>query len=696
MTDVNKGSGPQDALHSLASDNPFSQSWDTPFGLPPFDQIKSEHFMPAFEAGLSQHRAELAAIKEQSGSVTFANTIDALETAGQGLNRVAKVFFNVSAAHTNDALQEIEREIAPKLAAHSSEIYLDQDLFRRVKELFVKIDTLDLTVEQKRMLDRYHTWFVRAGAELEERARTRVSDIQKQIATLSTTFNQNVLADEQAWHMVLDGQEDLAGLSENLRAAAARAASDRGLDGKYVVTLARSSVEGFLTFSSRRDLREKAFKAWAERGAKEGKTDNRTILKDIVSLRAELASLMGFESYADYALEETMAKSPDAVNNLLQKVWQPAVSKAAEEAVALTALAQSEGDNQEIAPWDWRYYAEKERQARYDMDETELRPYLALDNVIEAAFETANKLFGLSFTPVKEAPVYHEDCRVWDVHDQNGHHIAVFIGDYFARSSKRSGAWMSGFRSQKKIGGEQRPIIVNVLNVAAGLPGEPTLISFDDAETLFHEFGHALHGMLSDVTYPSLSGTSVTRDFVELPSQLFEHWVRHPEALKRFARHYKTGEQMPVEMLERLQAARNFNQGFATIEYTASALVDMALHARSQNDPVKDIEAFERETLEQIGMPSEIIMRHRLPHFMHITGGYAAGYYSYLWSEVMDADAFGAFEETGDIYDGDTAQRLKQHIYAAGNRQDPEQAYIAFRGRQPEIESLMKKRGFSS
>ncbi len=684
-----------DRLVTLDSANPFEQTWETPFGLPPFEAIKPEHFPPAFEAGLEQHRANIEKIKSQPDAATLANTIDALEMAGRGLNRVSKVFFNLSGAHTNDALQEIERDMAPKLAAHSSAIFLDQTLFARIKYLHGRMAELGLSEEQARMLDRYQSWFKRAGAELNDAARARVSEIQQQLATLSTRFNQNVLADEQAWHMVLDGEEELAGLSDSLREAAAKAATDMGLEGKHVITLARSSVEGFLTFSARRDLREEAFEAWGARGAKPGDTDNRGLLVEIVALRAEMAKLMGFDTYADYTLQETMAKTPDAVNDLLLKVWEPAVAQVAEERDALAALAKSEGENAEIAPWDWRYYSEKQRKAQYDLDEAELSPYLSLENVINAAFETANKLFGLTFTPVETAPKYHKDCRVFDVRDGDGKHVAVFIGDYFARSSKRSGAWMSGFRGQRKLHGEVRPVIVNVMNFAAVAPGEDVLISFDDAETLFHEFGHGLHGMLSDVTYGSLSGTNVTRDFVELPSQLFEHWMRHPKALERFARHHKTGEPMPADLLKRLQAARNFNQGFSTVEYTASALVDMALHAHPADKAIEDVEAFETATLEKIGMPKEIIMRHRLPHFMHITGGYAAGYYSYLWSEVMDADAFGAFEEAGDIYDAETAKRLKTNIYAVGNKRDPEEAYRGFRGRGPEIESLMKKRGFA-
>ncbi|MEL7049417.1 MAG: M3 family metallopeptidase, partial [Pseudomonadota bacterium] len=444
-----------------------------------------------------------------------------------------------------------------------------------------------------------------------------------------------------------------------------------------------------------RDLREKAFKAWVKRAEKTGPDGNPAILSKAIELRTELASLLGFESYADYALSETMAKTPDAVSALLTPVWQAAKERADEERDALQSRARGSGQNEPLEAWDWRYYAEQERKAQFDIDESEIRPYLELNNMIAAAFHVAGRLFGLKFKELEDAERYHPDVRVFEVTDRKGEHVALFYGDYFARSSKRSGAWMSRFRAQHKLGGKTtRPIIVNVLNFARGGDGEPTLLSFDDAHTLFHEFGHGLHGILSDVTYPSLSGTAVSRDFVELPSQLYEHWLSEPEILREFAKHYKTGKPIPKSLLKRLKAADTFNQGFATVEYTACALVDMAIHANGTGKPVKP-SAFEKKTLNNLGMPSEIVMRHRLPHFMHIMGGYAAGYYSYMWSEVMDADAFAAFKEAGDIFDPKTAKRLKDHIYSTGNTQDPEQAYLAFRGRPPSIEGLLKKRGFA-
>ncbi len=525
------------------------------------------------------------------------------------------------------------------------------------------------------------------------KSRKRVGAINMRLAELVTAFSQNVLTDEQSWRLALDDESDLAGLPEGLRAAAARTAADLKSPAKYVITLARSSIEPFLQFSARRDLREEAFKAWIKRGENGGKTDNRAIVTEIVQLRAEMARLMGYRTFAAYSLDDTMAKTPEAVRGLLGQVWQAAVSRVGEERDALAALARKDGGNYRLEAWDWRYLAEKERKARYDLDEAEIRPYLPLGRMIEAAFDTATRLFGLTFTELPDAPRYHPDVRVWHVTTKAGDDVGIFMGDYFARPSKRSGAWMSSYRSQHKLGKGERPIIVNVLNFARGAEGEETLLSIDDARTLFHEFGHGLHGLLSDVTYPSLSGTNVTRDFVELPSQLYEHWLTRPEVLKKFARHVKTGKPMPDDLIRRMTAARTFNQGFATTEYVASALVDMDLHAL-ENPGALDVGAFEAETLKRIGMPREVVMRHRIPHFQHIMGGYAAGYYSYLWSEVMDADAFAAFEEAGDIYDKKTARRLKEHVYSAGNRRDPLEAYIAFRGRPPKVDSLLKKRGF--
>jgi peptidyl-dipeptidase Dcp len=677
------------------SGNPLLTRWGWKFGEPPFEKIETRHFRPALLAAFREHKAEIEKIAANPARPTFANTILAMEKSGALLARVGSVFGNLEATDSTPELQEIAREMAPRFAAHETQIWLDARLFKRIDELYQNRDALKLNDEERRVLERHHLTFVRAGARLSPTAKSRVKAINARLASLVTQFMQNVLKDEQSWQLVLEGERDLAGLPQTFIDGARRAASDVGLEGMALVTLARSSVEGFLTFSSRRDLREQAFNAWIARGAGGGETDNRRIVTEVVTLRSEYAKLMGFKTFADFNLEDTMAKKPAAVQDLMTAVWSKAVARAAEERDALATHARQNGENSDIAAWDWRYYAEKVRKAKFDLDEAEIRPYLQLDQMIEAAFDCATRLFGLTFRQLKDFKGYHPDVRAWEALDKSGTHAGVFIGDYFARSSKRSGAWMSSFRSQHKIGKGQMPIIINVLNFAKGADGEPSLLSFDDARTLFHEFGHGLHGLLSNVTYPSISGTSVSTDFVELPSQLYEHWLSTPDVLGRYAVHYKTGKPMPASLHNRLKAARNFNQGFATVEYTASALVDMALHAADSAE-VGDIEKFEVAALERIGMPREIVMRHRLPHFMHIIGGYGAAYYSYLWSEVMDADAFAAFEETGNVFDPATAGRLKEYIYSAGNRRDPHDAYVAFRGRPPKIEGLLKKRGLAA
>lgn len=672
--------------------NPLLGTWRTPFKAPPFDRIEGKHFAPAFSKALKEHKAEIRDIAERTAKPSFQNTIVALEKSGALLNRVAEVFFNLSSADTNEALQAIERDITPKLAQHQSALYLNRKLFARIADLYERRDDLDLDAEQQRVLERTHTAFVRSGAKLDAKSRKRIAEINMRLATLATEFGQNVLADEQSWHMFLNDDKDLAGLPESVRAQAAQAAIALGKPGLHAITLARSSVEPFLTFSARRDLREEAFKAWAKRGENGGKTDNRKVVVEIVKLRAEMARLLGYESYAAYSLEDTMAKTPEAVRGLMDKVWPAGLKRAAEERAALEARARDEGGNFSIEAWDWRYYSEKERKARFDLDEAEVRSYLVLDNVLEAAFDTASKLFGIVFEERDDVPVYHPDVRAWEVRTKKGEHVGLFLGDYFARPSKRSGAWMSSFRTQQKLTGDVRPIVTNVMSVARGAEGTPTLLSFDDARTLFHELGHGLHGLLSDVTYPSLAMTNVLRDFVELPSQLYEHWLSRPEVLKKFALHHETGKPMPDRLLKQLKAARTFNQGFQTVEYTASALLDMELHTLGEAESL-DIDTFEKNVLSRIGMPAEIVPRHRVPHFQHIIGGYAAGYYSYLWSEVMDADAFAAFEEAGDIFDRKTATKLKTHIYAAGGKRDALDAYVAFRGRAPETEGLLRKRG---
>ena len=681
---------PQDAA------SPFDEAkWSTPYGLPPFERIAPEHFGPAFERAIAAHAAEVEAIARDEGKPDFANTVAALERAGEALDRVASTFFNLTGSHTNPALQAIEREVAPALARHSSAIHLNADLWQRLSAIDAEAENIG--EEERRVLDRYRTRFRRAGADLGPEAKQRVAEIAARMAELGTRFGQNLLADESRFTLPLDGEEDLAGLPPFLREAAAEAALERGAEG-HVITLSRSLIEPFLVFSTRRDLRERAYEAWIGRGESGTETDNRAIIAEIVALRAERARLLGFDSFAHFKLDDTMAGSPEAAMELLRDVWTPALRRAGEERDRLQGLVQAEGHNFAIRAHDWRHYAEKLRRAEHDLDEAEIKPYLPLEGMIQAAFDTASRLFGLRFEEIADVPRYHPDVRAWAVTNADGSAVGLFLGDYFARPSKRSGAWMSAFRSQERLAGDVKPIIVNVMNFAKAPRGEPTLLSFDDARTLFHEFGHALHGLLSDVTYPLLAGTAVSGDFVELPSQLYEHWLEQPDVLRRHARHYRTEEPMPEALLGRLIAARTFNQGFSTVEYTASAIVDMTLHLSAAGEEGLDVPTFEAEALRRIAMPAEIAMRHRSPHFAHIFSGdgYAAGYYSYLWSEVLDADAFDAFREAGDIFDPETAARLRRFVYGAGNLRDPRDAYTAFRGRLPSIEPLLKKRGLAA
>lgn len=676
-----------------ASGNPLLQPFATPFEVPPFDEIRPEHFRPAYEHALAAHSAEIEAIAGNPAEPTFENTIEALERAGEELSRVGDVFDCLSGAHTNDAIEEIEREMSPRLAAHFSRIYLNGALFGRVEALWRRRGELGLGGEQMRVLERYRTSFRRSGAHLDQASRERLEAISERLASLGTAFSQNVLADERDYVLVLEGEADLAGLPDFVRADAQAAAQARGLPGKHVVTLSRSSVEPFLTFSSRRDLREKAFRAFVARGDNGGKTDNKAIIAEIVRLRAERARLLGYETFAAYRLEDSMAKTPRAVRDLLDKVWPLARRRALADRDAMQQLVAEEGGNFRLAPWDWRYYAEKLRMRRHNIDEAAVKPYFQLENMIAASFDTASRLFGLSFRERKDIPVWHPDVRVWEV-SKNGRFMGLFFEDYFARPSKHSGAWMTTIRDQEKLDGDVRPLVVNVMNFSKAAPGEPSLLSYDDARTLFHEFGHALHALLSDVTYPRISGTSVFTDFVELPSQLYEHWFERPEVLRRFAVHYRTGQPIPEDLLKKLLAARTFDQGFATVEYVSSALVDLEFHSLALPGDL-DVAEFEHQELSRIGMPEEIVMRHRPPHFGHIFsgGGYAAGYYSYMWSEVLDADAFRAFEEAGDVFDPAIAKRLHDHIYSAGGSRDPEELYVAFRGRLPTPDALLKRRG---
>ncbi|WP_111428444.1 M3 family metallopeptidase [Rhodobacteraceae bacterium DSL-40] len=670
--------------------NPLLEPWNTPFELPPFDRIEDTDFAPAFDAALEKARANVAEIAGNPEAPSFANTIEAMERAEHTLDRVAAVFFNLAGAHTNENLEALQRELSPRLAAYHSEVMMNDALFERVAQLHEARETLGLDAEQKRVLELYHRMFVRAGAQLEGAERERLAGLMQRLASLGTSFSQNVLADERSWYMALD-EADLAGLPASLKAAAASAAAERGMGG-HVITLSRSLIVPFLQTCPDRALREKAFAAWVARGANEGATDNRAIVAETLALREERARLLGYPNFSAFKLEPEMAKTPEAVRDLLMAVWRPARAQAEADAAELEARLHEDGVNGALEPWDWRYYSAIRQREEHDLDESEVNPYIQLDAMIAAVFDVAGRLFGLSFTPI-EVPLHHPDARAWEVR-KGARHMGVFIGDYFARSSKRSGAWCSSFRSQSKLDGEVRPIVINICNFAKAPAGQPCLLTFDDARTLFHEFGHALHGLLSDVTYSFVSGTSVARDFVELPSQLYEHWLETPEVLKAHARHAETSTPMPQGLLDRLISARNYDQGFATVEYVASALVDLDFHAGpAPSDPM----ARQDEILHRIGMPKAIVMRHATPHFQHVFSGdgYSSGYYSYMWSEVMDADAFAAFRETGDVFDPDVAARLAANIYSAGGSRDAGDLYIAFRGRLPGVDALLEQRGFA-
>ncbi len=694
MTQPTPSGMPAAATMPATSGNPFFEPWTTPDGVAPFDRIEPEHFIPAYARALAEHEAEIAAIAVDPAPPDFDNTVAALERSGKTLERVSNVFHVLAGTHSNDVLLDIERELSPRIARHFNKIDTNEPLFRRIDTVMRGADKLGLDAEQKRVLERYHTGFRRSGAALDAEGKKRLGEIIERLASLSTAFSQNVLADEQAFTLQIE-EAELTGLPDFMREAMRAEAEERGLDG-YAVTLSRSSVEPFLQFSDRRELREKAFRAFIMRGDNGGATDNKAAIAEIVRLRAERARLLGFSDFAAYRLEDEMAKTPANVRKLLDTVWAPARASALADRDALQELVTEDGGNFKLAPWDWRYYVEKLRQRRCDFDEAAIKPYLNLDRIVEAAFYTARRLFGLSFLPRPDVPAWHADVRVWEVRGEGGKKIGLFFGDYFARPSKRSGAWMTSLRDQEKLSGDVTPLIVNVCNFAKAADGEPTLLSFDDARTLFHEFGHALHGLLSAVTYPKISGTNVATDFVELPSQLYEHWLQQPEVLRRFALHYQTGEPMPEQLLQRLLAARNFNVGCSTLEYIASAVVDLEFHSLPSPGDI-DSTAFEKAALDRIGMPDEIVMRHRSPHFGHVFSGdfYAAAYYSYMWSEVLDADAFAAFEETGDIFDPATAKRLRETIYATGGAQDPADAYKAFRGRLPSANALLRKRGFA-
>ena len=688
-------------VNPMVSSNPLLADWDTPYGLPPFNAIRPEHFAPALRTAMQANRAELDAIAAQPEPPSFDNTLAAFDRCARQLSRIEAVFYNLTASQTSPELQTVQREMAAPLAAHYNAVFMHAGLFQRVEALQARREALTLSVEQRRLLERTHLDFVRAGARLAPEAQARYGQVMERLAELTTTFAQNVLHDEASFQLVLRDESELAGLPPFARDAARQAAIDRGLSDAFVITLSRSLIVPFLTFSERRDLREQAWRAWVGRGEHVGEHDNRPVARAILELRSEQAQLHGHESYADFALTDTMAGTRAAVHKLLDEVWPRALDALARERQELEAVRREQAgaaDSGPIEAWDWRYWAEKVRQQRYALDDAEIKPYFPLPRLVQAAFDCAGRLFGLRFTPRDDLPVYHPDVKAYEVRDAAGSVVAIFLQDNFARAAKRSGAWMSSLRQQSRNepgGGAALPVVLNNNNFAKGAPGAPTLLSLDDARTLFHEFGHGLHGMLSDVTYERLSGTSVLRDFVELPSQLFEHWLSEPAVLKQHARHWQTDEPIPDDLIQRMHAARRFNQGYETVRYCASTFADMAVHSLAREQLPADLCAWEADTLQRLGLPQGVGMNHRLVHFQHLfsSSGYAAGYYVYLWAEVLDADGYEAFKEAGDPFDPGVAALLRRCVYASGNSLEPGAAYAAFRGRGPKVEPLLRKRG---
>ena len=679
-------------------DNPLLAKWEGPYGgVPPFDRVQIPLFKPALEAGMAAELAEIEKIANNPAPPDFQNTIVALEGAGEALDRVQTLYGIWGATMASPEFQVVQREMAPRLAGFYDQITQNEPLFKRIEAIYNSPAKAKLTAEQQRLTWLYYTNFVRAGARLNPDAKKRLSQINQQLAGLYTKFSQNVLAEETDQFLVLKSQDELAGLPQSLRDAAAAAAETKKQPGTWVIMNTRSSIDPFLTYSDRRDLREKAWRMFVNRGDNGGEHDNNAIITDILQLRAERAKLLGFPTHAHWRLENSMAKTPERAMELMEAVWKPSVARVHEEVADMQTLADKEGAKIKIEPWDYRYYMEKVRKAKYDLDQNEIKPYLQLEKLREGIFWVAGELFNFNFTPVTNVPVAHPDIRVWEVTDKTSKkHIGLWYFDPYARAGKRSGAWMNAYRTQERVNGEITTIVSNNANFVKGKPGEAVLISWDDATTMFHEFGHALHGLNSNVTYPSLSGTAVARDYVEFPSQLLEHWLSTPEVLQRFALHYQTGKPIPQELVDKIKRSATFNQGFATVEYLSAALVDMKLHLAG--DRKIDPDAFERETLAQLGMPKEIVMRHRTPQFLHIfsSDSYSAGYYSYLWSDVITADAFGAFVEGKGPYDKAVAERLRKYVFSVGNTIDPAEAYRQFRGRDPKIDALMKKRGFAT
>lgn len=677
------------------AENPFLSEYETPFGVPPFDKIKNEHFKPAFDEAFKQHNAEIQAIVQNSDAPTFDNTILAYENSGKLLNQVGTVFGNLNSANTNDELKALDIELAPISSAHRDNIALNDTLFNRIQSVWENRDQFDLNEEQFKLLENTYKSFVRSGANLTAEDKERLREINSRLSVLTVQFGQNVLAETNSFELVVDNEADLAGLPEGLRSAAADEAKARGHEGKWVFTLQNPSVMPFLQYADNRDLRRQLWEGYKNRGNNGNAHDNNEVLNEMVNLRLERANLLGYPTHAHYVLEEAMAENPDNVYNLLNDLWKPALAKAKTEAYDIKKEIEASGESFDPEPYDWRYYTEKIRQNRYAIDEAELKPYFSLENVTQGAFDVANKLFGLSFKRLDGVPVYHEEVEVYEVFDQDGSHLGLLYADFFPRASKRGGAWMTSYRKQETENGARiAPIISIVCNFTKPVGDQPALLTFDEANTLFHEFGHALHGLMSNVTYRSLSGTSVSRDFVELPSQIMENWAGHSDVLKMYAKHYETGEPIPDELIQKLEDAGTFNQGFATLEYLASSFVDMDYHTRTT--PVNEsADTFEANSLGKIGMISEIIPRHRSTHFTHIfAGGYSAGYYSYIWAEVLDADAFAAFKETS-LFDRATADAFRKNILERGGTEKPSVLYQKFRGKDPDPIHLMNNRGLN-
>jgi peptidyl-dipeptidase Dcp len=676
---------------AATTSNPLLAAWDTPFGVPPFAEIEDRHYLSALRAGMAEEKEEIAAILAQEKPPTFANTIEALERSGKLLSRVSRVFFAINGAHSNDAIREVARTIAPRLSAHGDDLFLNRDLFKRVQAVYQQRETLGLSPEQERLLEEAHKSFVRAGANLNDQAQERLREINGELAELSQLFGQNVLAETNSFELWVTEPEDLGNLPQGQVGVAAEEARRRGHQEGWSFTLARPSIGPFLQYSLNRDLREQIFQAYARRGANENGQDNNRGLVKIATLRAERAKLMGYETHAHYVLSDNVAENPERVFELLEEVWKPALALAMKERDALAAMMHKDGISGGLEGWDWPYYAEKVRQARYDLDNEALLPYFEVTKVRDGAFLLAKKLFGLNISELKDMPKWHPDQQVFEVREANGTHVGILYMDFFARESKRGGAWANVLRLQSKLDGKVTPIVTTNFNYAPPVEGLPSLLSFREAQTLFHEFGHALHGLLSDVTYQSLAGTSVPRDFVEFPSQVMENWMGAPQVLRLYATHYETGEVIPEELITKIEASGKFNQGFATVEYMAACFLDMAWHTL-EGAPAVEPSEFEKQEMARIGLISEIIPRYRSSYFSHIfSGGYSSGYYGYLWSEVLDADAFEAFRETS-LFDQETARKYRRLLSQGGSRPGME-LYQEFRGRLPVIEPLLERRG---